>query len=490
MAATEVALASFEAARILRAGGNAVDASIAASLVLAVTVPHLGGVGGDFFILYMDPNGRVHFINGSGQAPARLNREELASRGLNSIPERGPLSTVVPGMLGGLYEAWRRFGSLEWKELVEPARKLAARGFPLPASTARALRNLEQCLSSDPGSRSSILKKLPREPGAPAKMPGLAALMALYAEDPYTMYKGEVAEAIDDYIYSVGGVLSLDDLKRYSPLEAEPLRGEYKGYVIYEMPPNSQGATTFYVLYGLEERPEHHPPFSKQRAEVLAEAAMTAYRIRDAVIGDPTKVPVGADELASREFYLKMKERGPRLEAGAGKGDTTFFAVADGEGGVAAAIQSLFYPFGSCVTEPRFQVTLNNRALGFTLAEGLPSSLEPGARPLHTLSAVIIEGDGRIVALGASGGHLRPQQHALFITNMIDYGMNVDEAINAPRAVLDPSSRVILYEEGWEPGPGWRKAERIGVANAVEVIEGGVKRGYTDKRGEGVPVPV
>ena len=488
--ATEVSLASFEASRVLAEGGNAVDAMVTASLVLAVTIPHLGGVGGDFFMLYRSPEGRVYFVNGSGPAPARLSREEVRSRGLDSIPERGPLSPVVPGMLGGLYEAWRRFGSVEWRRLVEPAWRLATRGFPLPATTARALKTLRDCLSRDPGSRETLVRAIHPEPGTPVKMPGLAALLAGYMEDPLYLYRGEPAEALEEYMFSVGGVITSEDLRSYRPLTGEPLVGEYKGYRIYEMPPNSQGATTFFILYGLEEHEGKYPLFSKERAEVLASVAREAYILRDNYIGDPARVPVEPSRLAERSFYTEVKSKITLREASdGGSGDTTFFAVADGEGGVVAGIQSLFYPFGSCVTEPRFQVTLNNRALGFTLKEGLPSTLRPRARPLHTLSAVIMEGNDRVIALGASGGHLRPQMHALFITNIVDYGMGVGEAINAPRALLDPSTGSILYEEGWDAGPEWKRAQRLGVANAVEVLQGGVKVGYTDRRGEGLPSP-
>jgi gamma-glutamyltranspeptidase/glutathione hydrolase len=488
--ASEVSLASSIGARILAEGGNAVDAAVAVSLALAVTIPHLGGVGGDFFMLYRTPEGRVYFVNGSGVAPRRLTREEVLGRGFESIPERGPLSAVVPGMLAGLYEAWRRFGSAEWSRLVRPARALAARGFPMPETTARALAALEECLSRDPGSREGLLRQLPRAAGAPARMPGLAALLEGYEEDPWYPYRGEPAEALEEYMFSVGGVMGYDDLKSFRPDAGEPLVGEYRGVRVYEMPPNSQGAATLYILYGLERREPPQAPFSRERAEALAEEARIAYRIRDAYIGDPRRLPVPPERLQSREFYEEERARATGAGGAAGGlGDTTFFAVADSEGGVVAGIQSLFYPFGSCVTEPRFQVTLNNRALGFTLREGLPYTLAPGARPLHTLSAVILElGEGRVAALGASGGHLRPQQHALFITNIVDYGMGVGEAINAPRAVLNPETGSMMYEEGWEPGEGWRRVERIGVANAVEV-RGMVKIGYTDRRGEGLPAP-
>ena len=492
--ASEHGLASFVGARILSAGGNAVDAAVATSLALAVLVPHLGGVGGDFFMLYRSPDGRVYHVNGSSIAPKGMSVEEFKRRGLESVPERGVLSALVPGMLKGLYESWRRFGSLEWSELVRPARDLASRGFPLPRSTSRAVYLLRGCLEKDPGSRQAVLRHLLADPGTPVRLPGLASLLAGYAEDPEYPYRGDPAEALEEYVSSRGGLITAEDLRALRAEALDPVSMEYGDSRIYEMPPNTQGITTFHVLMFLQDLGgmKGLGPLSAERAERLASAARIAYTIRDEHLGDPRYMKLGVEELLDTARLRSLASITEEFSGRSGtpRGfDTTFFAVADGEGGVVAGIQSLFQAFGSCVTEPTFQITLNNRALGFTLEEGKPSTLRPGAKPLHTLSALIVEdlNGGRVAALGASGGHLRPQQHALFVTNLEDYRMDVLEAINIPRAVWDPGRNTIIYEDGWEPREGWEKVARIGVANAVEVV-GNTKKEYTDGRSEGLPV--
>ena len=534
--ASEVAAASGIGAAVLAAGGNAVDAAVATSLALAVTVPHLGGVGGDMFMLYRDPDGRVHYVAGNGQAPRLLTRDLLLGLGWREIPERGPLSPVVPGMLGGVYEAWRRFGSLEWRSLVEPAARLAASGFPAPYSLARAVEAQRGCLAADRGSKIYLSIE---GPGSPVRLPGLAALLRGVAEDPWILYRGEPAEAIEDYMASTGGLMDTGDLRGYRPDVGEPLKGEAFEATIYETPPPTQGATALHVMYLAEEALAEagvEEPGPEEAALAVLAASRDAYLVRDALIGDPRYMEVSPHDLADRSKLKALIDKAktvlgsPSGAGGEGKGDTTFFAVADGEGGVVAWIQSLFYPFGSCVTEPRFNVTLNNRARGFTLAKGLPRSLRPGAKPLHTLSAVIAEaretlrprprGDpGRegpaVVALGASGGHYRPQMHAYFAALTLAGRRSPLEAINAERLLWNPETGKLVYEPGMaglaecvaagkscperlkelaaktrkslEP-TGVAAATALGVANAVDSANG-YSGGYTDKRGEGTPVP-
>lgn len=398
--ASEETIASSIGSKILSSGGNAVDAAVATSLALAVLIPHLGGVGGDFFMLYRTPEGNVFFVNGSGFAPRRLTRDEVLGRGLKDIPESGPLSSTTPGYLAGLYHSWRSFGTMEWTDLVRPARLLASKGFPLPSSTARSLKLRRECLESDPGSREAVLNALPHQEGAPARLPGLSALLTGVEDDPLYLYRGEPAEALEEYMASVGGVIGVEDLAETRGFIADPLISEYRGWKIWEMPPNTQGVTTLHLLMLLEDI-ELAEPISPQRINVLANLARRVYSIRDKYVGDPRYMPIDPQSLARKETLLRLlggEEASPARSAG----DTTFFAVADGEGGIVAGIQSLFYPWGSCVTEPRFQITLNNRARGFTLKEGLPSTLRPRALPLHTLSAVIMEREDRAFALGAA----------------------------------------------------------------------------------------
>ena len=489
--ASEEPLASYAGARILEAGGNAVDASIAVSFTLSTLIPHLGGVGGDFFALIVTPDGRVEALNGSGQSPRGLTLELLEGRGFRGVPERGPLSIVVPGMVGALYEMWRRYGTMEWSKLLETPVRLAREGFPAPPSLVNAVKLYSGVLSLDEGSRLTYLNP-PPELWKPYRFEGLARLLEEVALDPRSMYEGEIAEAVAGYVKSRGGLLEVEDMKSYRPEWVEPLKAQYRGWTLYEIPPNSQGVTTLHILKLLEERGVVGGPRGIGRFKSIAEVAIPCYRWRDLNLGDPRYMRVSFEELLSPRVLGEIKSISSTPPRGGGlglHGDTTFYAVADRDGMVVAGIQSLFHPFGSAVTEPRFQVTLNNRATGFTTERGLPNTLGPSKKPLHTLSALVMvdERNGRVVAVGASGGHYRPQLHAIFATNIVDYSMDLEEAINSPRAAWDWSTGRMVAEKGVEGLVGEHLVERLGVANAVEVW-GRVRGAATDLRGDGIPI--
>ena len=478
--ATEEPNASTAAADMMRRGGNAVDAAVTASLVLAVTLPHLGGLGGDFFALVRRPDGRLLFINGSGYSPSALEAVGRRPEGVEAI--------TVPGLVAGLYRMWRELGSLEWGDLVRPAAEMARRGFPASRTLADAVRAYSDVLAQDPGSRETYLRDPPIE-GRIFRLPGLAEVLEFVADDPRSFYEGEVAEALADYVASRGGLLSAGDLRSYDALVGKPLRGSYRGWTIYEMPPNTQGVTTLHILALLEESVAPQNPYSEARVRALLEAARPAYMWRDLNVGDPRFMRMSADDLLSDEVLGEV--RALAGEAVGGSGDTTYFAIAASDGYVVSGIQSLYHPFGSGVTEPRYQVTLNDRGACFDPRPGLPNSVGPRKLPLHTLSGVIMSDGGAWVALGASGGHLRPQQHALFITNIVDYGMRFDESINAPRFAWNPETGELLVEEGVRPARlrwlrGVRRVRRVGVANAAYLSEG-VVGAAVDRRGAGVP---
>ncbi len=478
------------------------DAAVAVSSVLAVVAPHLGGFGGDFFALVKTPDGSIHFFNGSGQAPARLTLGLLRELGYTiRPPERGPLSPTVPGMIGGLYLMWKRLGSLEWSDLLRPAARLAREGFPAPTALASAIRQARPLLVGDPGSRATYLARPPATGGL-VRFEGLARLIEGVAEEgPVFFYKGDPARAIEEYLAGRGGVLSSGDLAAYDPLEGDPLELGYKGWRLQEMPPNTQGATALHIMAALE--PLETPRNPLARLPAIMAAAQPAYELRDREIGDPATMKLAPQALLEHDVVESIRDaasKGPRpcrgsRPAGA-SGDTTFYVVVDREGMVVAGIQSLFYSFGSGLTEPTYQVTLNGRAAGFTLEEGLPSTLAPGRRPLHTLSAVIAEGPaGETLALGTSGGHLRPQQHALLLTSMIDHAMTPGEAIAAPRSLWVPGSCRIVADPAWESAAAaWAPprysvvAGRTGVAAAALRLGGGGWLLATDPRGDGYPV--
>lgn len=483
--ATEEPHASAIAAEIIRSGGNAVDAAVAASFALAVTIPHLGGLGGDFFALVKDPGDRVYFINGSGHSPA----------GLEPVPGRrlsGAETVTVPGMVDALHTLWKRLGSLEWADLVSPAARLARYGFPASKTLAYSIKAAERRLAADPGSRETYLVTEVAE-GSLIKFPGLARALDLIAEGPRNFYDGEIAEALARFASSIGSPLSLGDLRSHRSWEGQPLRAEYRSWLIYEMPPNTQGATTLHILKLMERSEAPGDPFGRERVRVILEAARPAYAWRDLNMGDPRYMRVPTSDLLS-EAVLNEIKRIIHLPDSGGLGDTTYFAVATSEGYLVSGIQSLYHPFGSGLTEPRYQITLNDRGSCFDPRPGLPNSAGPGKRPLHTLSAVIMGSEDSWYALGASGGHLRPQQHAIFITNIVDYGMRFDEAINTPRFAWNPETDELLVEEGVEPVNlpwlrGVRRVRRVGVANAAAILNG-VVGASTDWRGAGAPAVV
>jgi len=437
-----------------------------------VTQPHLGGVGGDFFALVREGSGRVRFVDGGGPAPRGLEPRVVGS----SVPGEGPLSVTVPGMIEGLYRMWLEWGLVPWEDLVAPAVAVAERGFVVHEELRRALEAHAGRLEGDPGSRA-LLEALS---GRVARLRGLARLLRLVARDPREFYEGDPARRIAEYVSQRGGVLSYEDLASYRAGIREPVGARAWGCSLFEAPPPTQGVTGLHIIVMLEEmyRERGVPgPFSRERAEMLLEAARVAYSARDSLLGDPRHMRVSVEEI------LSIREP-PGAPGAGGEGDTTFFVVSDGEM-VVAGIQSLYWHFGSGVTEPTYMVTLNNRARDFTLEEGHPNMLGPGRRPRHTLSALVAECRGRVLALGASGGNYRPQQHALLFTNIAAHGMSLSEAVNAPRLLWDPA-RGTVFHEGWDY-PGERlpwPSRRTGVA-AGAVLEEGVVGVYEDPRGVG-----
>ena len=495
--ATEHPLASLAAVEVLRGGGNAVDAAVTASFVLAVTLPHLGGVGGDFFALVRTADGRVGFVNGSCGAPRRLTLELVRGLGYSSMPERGPLTVNPPGMVAGLYEMWRRWGSVEWARLLEPAQRLAGKGHPVSPGFAVALQRHRELLASDPGSRTTYLAVEAR-PGAVIRYEGLARLLGIIADDPEGFYRGEVAEAIASYVVGRGGVLEAGDLAACRAEVGEPLMVAWRGYRVYEMPPNTQGLTTLHALLLAGELGlDTVEPGGRVWVEGLLRVFHAAYWARDTFLGDPRYMRVSVGELLSPRFLEELKARAVLPSCGEGEGegggDTTFYAIADAEGNIVAGIQSLFHPFGSGLTEPKFQVTLNSRASSFTLREGHVNCLAPGKKPLHTLSAVLVEAEGWTIALGLSGGHYRPQLHLQLLLRILGRGEEPSQAIEAPRLLWHPNTCRLTVEEGIDASiPGFEVEvkpypSRLGVAAAVVAEDSGVRRAYADVRGDGLP---
>ncbi len=481
--ATEHPLASIAGRDAMRAGGNAFDAAVAASFALAVVLPHLSGLGGDFFALFYErKSGKVRCLNASGWAPSGATVESLRAKGLGAMPLFGARSVVIPGMVGGVEELHRRFGRSEFASLLRRAVELAEGGFPVSPGLARALGRYRGSLP-----REALLSfgtdGTGPEPGDDLRQRALAErLKEIAAGGSEEFYRGAAAEEMERALGAEGLEVERGDFE-FTPEWVEPLEIEYRGHPVFEIPPNSMGAAALMILKLIEGR-EPTPPDSLDRVTRLTEATRAALEAKDEFLGDPRFVSFDLQR------FLGSRPR-PHGQSVA-DGDTTYFAVADGEGNLLSCIQSLFHPFGSRIYLRDSGFFLNNRASAFKF-EG-PNRLAPRKRPVHTLSAILLsrgKGESPYLAMGTSGGEHRPQLHALFVSNVVDYSMDVEGALRYPRFVWDGEET--LVERGYHLDGGSAHGLRLvdypsrqGVAQGIELTPQG-KKAFSDIRGDGAP---
>jgi len=485
-AASESPLASRIGADILGKGGNAVDAAVAVSYAITVTLPHLGGIGGDFYAMVAEPDGYLKVINGSGPSPEGLDREMLVDKGYDEMPETGGLSVTVPGLVDSTWLLWRELGTLEWKELIAPSTQMASEGFPTPSTLVNSITKLKEKLGKCGGTWRTYHNIT--TPGMTVKFSGLAKLLSMVEEDHRIFYEGDPAEKIVKTVNECGGVFTPDDLASYRAYITEPISMRYREWTIWEMPPNTQGLTTLHILKLLESTP---PIIDHSTINKLLQAYRIAYYIRDNYIGDPDYMQHKPMELLQDSFICKAIQEAAGQKESAGK-DTTFFITADKEGRIVLGIQSLFHHFGSLVTEPHYQIPLNARAACFTLKPGVPNTVGPRKLPLHTLSTVLMEERDRVIGYGLSAGHYRPQFHAQIAKRIIEGGEDPVEALQAPRLAWTPWTNKITVDGGLVPKlkslQGYEVATgRTGVGSVVEVYNGDIRLA-TDRRGEGIPI--
>ena len=485
--ASEQPLASFSAYDVLRRGGNAFDAAVAASFTLAVTFHPAGGIGGDFFgMFYEAKRGKVHCLMSSGWSPSGLSIDLLSTATGGKVPLYGPLSCVIPGYIAGVCEMHRRLGSLEFKRLVSKPVEYATKGFPagegICKSTSAAFDDLPL------GAKKIFAPSgRPPQPGEWIQQRELGRVISEVAErGPKGFYSGWPAERIQSTLEDLGVPTDIADFRAFAPEWADPILFNYRGTNVFEMPPNTMGATSLLILKLLSRSVlAEAGPLSSARILQTMEAAIAAYERRDKMLGDPRfgKIDI--------EKFMKVPTRPRRHSARIGEGDTTAFSIADYEGNLVSGIQSLFHHFGSRVFVPECGMLLNNRGSGFSTTG--PNKVAPRKRPLHTLSSMLLERDGGPrIAIGTSGGDYRPLQHALFVTNAVDYDMPLEQVVGHPR-FLWGGGKSLLVEDGyereglssfntrWLPMPG-----KTGVCQAVEVSDR-FRKGVCDVRGDGIP---
>lgn len=438
-------LATQAGIHILRQGGNAIDAAIAANAVMTVVYPTTCSAGGDIFLLIWDAKTRqLYALNGSGRAPQGMTPEYFAAQGMTQVPERGPLSINVPGAVDGWFEALTRFGSLSAEQVFAPAIELAENGMPVSDKLSRWLERSAPLLSRWENSAATYLpeKRAPR-PGERLHQPNLArTYRTLAREGRDVFYHGPIGRTIAEYVQQCGGVLSVEDLARHHSDWVEPLATTYRGYEVYELPPNTQGITALEMLNILEGYDLKELGYqSAAYLHLLLEAKKLAFADRDRFISDPAFVDMPIKRLLSKSYAEELRtrispERAMPVFMGEveREGDTMYLCTADEQGNAVSLIQSLYMGIGSGLVGGDTGIALHNRGSYFSLDSRHVNYLQPGKRTMHTLMPGMVLRDGQPhIVFGTMGGDAQPQIHVQLLSAMLDFGLNPQQAISAPR---------------------------------------------------------
>lgn len=449
MAASSHPLAVETAIKTLRAGGNAIDAAVAATAVLGVVEPMATGLGGDCFaIIYNPREDRLLAINGSGRAPSSASADRLLASGFNSVPIDGPHSITIPGALDALAECLATCGTMTIKESFADAIFYAEHGFPVTEVAARMWKRSETKLARNAeSSRVYLPKGRAPEPCEIFYNPDLAkTLRSISEQGSAALYSGEIAEAIVAAIRDLGGAMDPQDLEAHRSDWVEPVASLYRGYEVVEMPPNTQGIATLIALNIIEGwklfEMEHN---SSEYLHRLIEAMKVALTYARNHVADPNEVIPLDDFLSKRRAESLRQKIGATAQADISTienrdhGDTVYVAVVDDQRNVVSMISSIYKAFGSGITVPNTGLVLQNRGACFSLEPGHPNRLAPGKRPFHTIIPAMILRDKKPWAvLGVVGGSMQAQGHLQAICNLIDFGMSPQAALDAPRfRILD-----------------------------------------------------
>jgi gamma-glutamyltranspeptidase/glutathione hydrolase len=446
MVAASQPLATLAGYKILTKGGNAVDAAVAMVSTLSVVEPHNVGLGGDAFaLIYLARDHRLIGMNASGRSPYRATLDGFKERGLHEIPERGMLTVTVPGALQGWAQAQKRHGSMKLGDVFEDAIDYAETGYPVSEVIAGEWKAMEPLLlACESSSKTYLLNGRAPRSGEVFQNKDLAStLKKIVREGIETFYEGEICDAIISYSNRNGGFLSHQDFREHRTTWVEPLSTDYRGYTVYELPPNSQGITALEILNILEGDPlDRFDPNSPDYLHLLIEAKKAAFQDRDQWITDPEFKNIPVNQLLSREHARRTIEAIDRNKAKppaawvnrSVPSDTVYVTAVDKERNAVSLISSLFLPFGSGHVVEGTGIILQNRGKSFSLDPTHFNKLEPHKRPMHTIIPAMIFKDGRfLMSFGVMGGDMQPQGHVQFLVNLIDFKMNLQEAMDAPR---------------------------------------------------------
>jgi len=445
MAATSHPLATQTAISVLKNGGNAIDAAIAANAVLGLVEPTGCGVGGDLFaIVWSADDKRLYGLNSSGPAPIKISIKEITNKGLDAIPPYGPLPVTVPGAVAGWVELHKKFGLMDFNLLFKNAIEYAEKGFPVTEVVAYYLKLSSENFINYPNFKKTWMPdgKIPSK-GEIFKNPNLAStykkIASSYGED---FYKGTIANEIVNFINNQGGYFSLEDLSDFKPEWIDPVSTNYRGYDVWELPPNGQGIAALQMLNILENYNIKDLGFgSAEYIHLFTEAKKIAYEDRALYYADPNFSDIPLKTLISKEYakersqLINLKKSSKSYNAGLlEEGDTIYLTVADKYGNMVSLIQSNYRGMGSGMVPNDLGFMLQDRGEMFSLDPNHMNSLIGGKRPFHTIiPAFITKNNIPLVSFGLMGGAMQPQGHAQIVINLIDFKMNLQEAGDAPR---------------------------------------------------------
>ena len=515
MVATSQPLAAQAGLRILQQGGNAIDAAVATAATLAVVEPMMTGPGGDMFaIVYLAKEGRLVGLNGSGFSPEKVDLEFFKSRDLKDIPSRGPFSVSIPGAVDGWATLLDKHGTMSLADVLKDPIRYAEEGFPVSEIIASSWASAENSLGERKDFADAYLSdgKAPRH-GEVFENPGLAWTYRQLSEGGRdAFYKGEIARRIVEHLNKEDWPISMADLAYQHSDWVEPIGTDYKGYTLYELPPNGQGMAALEmlnILEGFDLRSLGHN--SAAYLHLLLEAKKLAFADLDAWLADPERADLPVPEIISKDYGVRQRERirrdkaAKKVESGipaahqklVSEGDTVYLTVVDRDRNMVSFINSLFHGFGSGVTVPGTGIILQNRGALFSLNPNHPNRIEPRKRPYHTIIPAMAYKDGKPwMSFGLMGGDMQPQGHVQIMLNRIEFGMNIQDAGEAARFKHNPSAGVAV--ESGISATAVTELDRLGHDivrspgvfggyQAIEVDwERGVLIGGTDPRKDGL----
>jgi gamma-glutamyltranspeptidase / glutathione hydrolase len=454
MACTSQPLASQVALDVLKQGGSAVDAAIAANAVLGLVEPVSNGIGGDLFAIVWDPKTKkLYGLNGSGRSPYSLTMEEFKKQNLKHIPALGVLPVSVPGCVDGWFELHKKFGKLSMKQNLAPAISYARNGFPVTEIIAYYWQRSAAALKDYPNFKETYttMGNAPKK-GEVFKNPFLASTLEKIATGGRdAFYKGDIAKTIDAFFKKQNGFLSAKDLADHTSTWVEPVSTNYRGYDVWELPPNGQGIAALQMLNILEGYDIKAMGFgSAEHIHTFVEAKKLAFEDRAKFYADPEFVKIPVRSLISKEYaserrkLINANRAARRVDAGnpaLKDGDTIYMTVADKDGMMVSLIQSNYRGMGSGMIADGLGFMFQDRGEMFDLEDGKPNSYAPHKRPFHTIIPAFITKDGKpLMSFGVMGGEFQPLGHVQIVMNIVDFGMNIQEAGDAPRIAHEGSS--------------------------------------------------